>query len=241
MFVIRSFPRCGTHMLRTALDTHSRLTCHGELFHATVYGHALQRLGAVGHLESFELEPLDGFVAHGIVPSEGQPFIQIYEDLWQALRVFHVPIVALRRRDQIRRLASQMLAGRHRQWFRAPNQPPTYEAIKIHPEQLVRNFHGTQANDLLTEKWYPWAHVVHYEDLVTDWPVEVRKIQQYLDVPVESLVPTIAKQDNRPIREIVENFDELKQKLGHQLPTLFQIAEEGAGRADVPTNLQDLK
>ena len=244
MFVIRSFPRSGTHMLKSALDSHSKLNCQGELFHPTPHDFSMRRLGAVGHLESFKLGPLDGFVVHGFVPTEGQPYIGIYEDLWQVLRVFHVPMIIVQRQDQIRRAASAKIAQSRRTWRRTPKCPTTEETCTLDVEEFLRALNNVYSCDRLSKQWYPWAHMVQYETLTREWPVEVAKIQQYLGVGVERLVPRIEKQDPRPIADIITNYPRLREQLlKTQRPDIIElvrVADEGVDTA-VPTKLKELK
>ena len=102
MFVIQSLPRCGTHLLRTALDSHPDIDCLGDVFDPNSSGrHGFPKLrptpAEVITYCSTQAR-LTGFVAHahaGLAEDEtgagldeayrAQPEVRAGPGLWQAI------------------------------------------------------------------------------------------------------------------------------------------------------------
>jgi hypothetical protein len=56
---------------------------------------------------------------------------------------------------------------------------------------------------------------VFYEDCLTDWDNQMRRIQAFLGVTSLQLKPTTFKARTRPLKDWVENWDELPY-IGHE-------------------------
>lgn len=226
-------------MLRTALNEHPGITCHGEIFHVVNHAHSLEQNGVVEHLRKFNLAPHDGFIMHGLVPMEGQPYIQIYKDLWVALQVFHVPVISLRRRDLIRRCASAKIANKHNHWRRdSAADAATQDTCTLTVGELLRDCNHAADSFDEADVMFPEALVVFYEDLVSNWSYELARIQDFLGVVSQPLVPTTRKQDTRGIRQIITNYDDLRSRVRTPVPRwqeLFLQAESSTGSTEVPT------
>jgi hypothetical protein len=55
-------------------------------------------------------------------------------------------------------------------------------------------------------------HTLYYEDLVANTEKEIQDVQQFLGVESLPLTPYTKKQEKRPLKEIITNYDELKEK-----------------------------
>jgi hypothetical protein len=79
MFVIQSLPRCGTHLVRTALQSHGDIVCFGEVFnpYSREHGFPVARPAVAEFLDHCRARSTPaGFVAHafvGLEPTEMGP------------------------------------------------------------------------------------------------------------------------------------------------------------------------
>lgn len=227
MFILRGYSRCGTEMLRTAIDSHTRITCHDELLHEK-HVRAITELGLARYLQSYRMRAHDGFVANSHI-SEGSVVVQqAVQQMWSAAELFSFPVVALRRRDLIRRAASDVIAQttgvRHVSLSSSPNR--TKHTLVMTPEQLIRSANAAQRAFDATGVLFPWACVVVYETLLTDWDNQLARIFEYIGVENQIVGADTRRQEVRKIRDIVYNYDELKDQLYDTWPDLFDIAEQ---------------
>jgi hypothetical protein len=214
-------------MLRTALDSHTRISCHDELLSAK-YSTQINNFGVVAHLQSFRMRSTDGFVANSGIVDGGETVQQAIRHVWSSVELFSVPVIALHRRDLIRRAASDVIAqttGVNRVYLQdKPNR--TFHTLVMTPEQLLRSVDSAQRAFSMVAVTYQWAHVVVYEDLLTDWDNQMAKIFDYIGVPNEYVGAMTRRQEVRKIRDIVYNYEDLKSQLYGIRPELFDIAEQ---------------
>lgn len=238
MFVIRSLPRTGTHLMKSALSGHPHLHCHTEIFHQNDWFGGLDK-GVMAVLERHLKQPHHGFVVHDI-DSYLQPKNRvIYDRLWHLLRLFTPPLINLHRRDWLRVAASMKIAAITKVW----NQKTSDDELRENPSvELDWEGISVAINDherflKRTSQLFDWGHTVYYEDLVRNWDEEIGRVQRYLRVSeVLPIAPNTRKLDTRPIREIITNFDQvcsLLRKQGYE--RLIEIAEQYDEQPGVPT------
>jgi len=87
MFVIQSQPRCGTHLLRTAMHSRGDVVCFGEVFnpYSHEHGFPVEHPTVAEVLDHCQAQSkVTGFVAHAFVGLEssetGLGLDQAYED-----------------------------------------------------------------------------------------------------------------------------------------------------------------
>jgi len=105
MFVVQSLPRCGTHLLRTAINSHGALWCYHEVFNPDMRAHRSPDMPPAGIRSVAEVVAhcrvqirLTGFVAHaftGLAEEEQGPGldaafrsrrdVRAGRGLWQAI------------------------------------------------------------------------------------------------------------------------------------------------------------
>ena len=109
MFIIRGYPRCGTEMLRTALDSHSKIKCHGELF-SDRHADTSAELGITKYLQSHKLAATDGLVLSA-GPTTGNTVITTASrQLLASAETLAIPMIAVQRQDLLRLAASDVIA-----------------------------------------------------------------------------------------------------------------------------------
>ena len=208
-FVIRSLPRCGTHMLRTALDQHPEITCHSEVFNPD-WGSRLEieQLKAEGLYDKYTGDKT-GFVVHGFTGIERAEVNEYISPLWEVLQRKRPTMIVLEREDLLRRTISVYQALRTQRWHVWKAQPeshalvqPTVQSheVKQQLDNAIESMHFSLAN-------FPWAMFTTYERLVDEWPREIMAIQQHIGVTrLVATEPQTATQDQRPIHEMVANY-----------------------------------
>jgi len=216
-FVIESFPRCGTHMLRTALDRHPQIRCAGEIFNRDAADCEARTAEEVEEVLSGRLCPgpdVSGFCVHRIPLSESAfPWRHNSPlDWFRLARRLHeqsIRVIALDRRNLLRRHVSHLVASKTRRWqFYGPASLPT--PVRVVPEDLEADVDWYRLLWQQARSLVPAVLMIAYESLVADWEHQIGRIQDYLGVkrvPVRSR--TI--KPNWPLREIVENHDDLKR------------------------------
>lgn len=226
-FVIRSLPRSGTHMLRTALDSHPEIVCHGEIFNANATGGKFADVPAAT-LHARHTGPGEGYVVHG-VPDEDAAHYPTALDVWPVIERGRPVVLLLWRRDQLRRIASDIRAHQDRIWQRY--KPGDWEkrpvGVEI-PAEAVRRQIGLALKSIATGlRLYPWALQVIYEELLADWDNQLARIQRAIGVrQVLPLRPRTLRQGGGPIREVVLNYDALQVEFrGTKYARWFEIAE----------------
>lgn len=227
MFILRGYRRCGTEMLRSALDSHTQITCHDELLHER-HTRAITELGLVRYLQSYSMRTYDGFVANSHLVDGGLVIQQSIQQMWTAAELFSFPVVALQRRDLIRQAASEVIAETTGvRCVLLKNKPQrTQHTLVMTAEQLMRSVNTAQRAFDATSVLFPWACVVVYETLLTDWDAQLARIFAYIGVENQIVGAATRRQEVRKIRDIVYNYEELKSQLYDARPDLFDIAEQ---------------
>lgn len=227
MFILRGYPRCGTEMLRTALDSHPKIKCHGELF-SDKYASQIESLGLTKYLQSHKLAATDGFVLSA-GPSTGNPAVQAAtKQLLASAETLTIPMIAIQRHDLLRLAASDVIARTtgtyHVYLHEKPNR--TKHTLVMTPPQVCRAVDNARRAFDATSVLYPWAKVVMYEDLVRDWEDRLNDIFDYIGVSHELIGAMTRRQEVRRIQDIIHNYAELKAVLYDSRPDIFDIAEE---------------
>jgi len=217
-WMIGSYPRCGTHMLVTALASHPELDCFGEVFNPDSQNgtHCFPDPRQV--LEGFWINPRVGFAAHTYIGRRGgvQSYMapqRWYNDFWD-----HLPrgirMIQLRRRNLLRRFVSHRKSKKTGVWNRyGDDNKPLARQVTLDVNDVLKDAEFAKKCWKATSDRYPNSLVIFYEDLCDHWEREMKKIQEYLGVtPHEGLKPTSNKLA-RSLREDVANFDHVAEVL----------------------------
>lgn len=239
MFVIRTFPRCGTHMVRTALNRHPELFCHDEIFNPDTEPAAdIERRGPEGQVRHYLNSQNTGCVIHAYAFSERFEGAEIQKAAWDYIadNQDKYSIIVLNRKDWVRRMASVALARQTKRWhrWRSQSNGKATATVKIHPEFAEWHFQAQAASLADTEARFPTAPLYWYEDLVDNWTGKIAEIQQILDVKPMAMQPKMLKQDKRPINKIVRNYTALRRAFrGSEWEHLFDTAEANDEQREV--------
>lgn len=230
MFVLRGYTRSGTEMLRSALDQHPDIICHGPIF-TDKNKDELAKGDPQRLLLAKNLRPTDGFVM-GAGPPRGDDVVRLaVSEMWGYVASQSMAVVAIQRRDILRMVVSDAIqrTGRPRTVKLSDKPNKTKQTLLIRPEQLLRAAAAAQQVADITASQFPWAKVVYYEDMLANWNTKIDEILSYIGATRMYLGAMTRRQEVRKIRKIVQNYEELKTELYGSRPELFDIAEHTDG------------
>jgi hypothetical protein len=184
MFVIQSLPRCGTHLVRTALQSHGDMVCFGEVFNPYSREHgfpvACPSVAEVLYHCRARSTPA-GFVAHAFVGLETtetgtgldeayrrRPEVRAALGLWPAIPP-NTPVITLGRENLLARYVSELVAHQRNRWLvRVGEKVPLPIQVTIRREHMLEDFARTEALMEIARRRFSTALGIRYEDLVTD-------------------------------------------------------------------------
>lgn len=239
-FVVITYPRSGTHMLRTMLTGHANAVCHGEMFNPNKqdlpYGHSVS---VEDVLEQWIYKAYNsdinavGFVHHAYHPGVQKIWPDNrsnahWQGLWQQLqKIDGLKVVVLRRENLLYRHLSQLMARQTGHWQSYANQqlaesegkiyrekPTERPAITVDAQLLKQDIEETlEYRDFVRDVFKDKPILdVSYEHLCYDRDAVSRELQDFLGLPYIKLEPSLQKLEDRPLSEAVSNYAELKHQ-----------------------------
>jgi hypothetical protein len=214
-WMLMSYPRCGTHMLVTALAKHPQLSCYGEAFNpASPYGSA--RFESVPQvLENVWTNDKSGFAVHSSIDREGHSLNMAesmfgYSDFWKYIPDY-TPTILLTRKNLLARYVSQLIAMETGVWnsFDAAASGSNYAPVFVDVRQFERDMQYVKACWENAAAYFKYALHVEYESLVEDYPNTLNRIQEYLNVDPVQLAPKTVKLA-LPLEETVQNYVQVR-------------------------------
>lgn len=221
-FVIVADVRTGSTLLSSTLDRHPQIRCRGELFHWQDFPdnqvpdgprHALSAGPLIRRALSDRSGEAAGFramVFHPDVSAQPQ-----WTKAWRILAEYPgLRVIYLERRDPLAQFASMTIAQQTGRFNPSPEDPlydPDHRPrVHIDPADL-RHWIDERANLYAQCRAELQAHPtldLSYEQLADDWAGTITRIQDFLGVDREPLTPAKQKQEQRPLHEMVVNYDE---------------------------------
>lgn len=213
LFCINSMPRCGTWLLKTAIEQHPDVYCHGEIFNMydpcsePFLPYTVEQSMAL--LEKQHKAKRTGFCVHRNHETRA---IETIRHKWAALRVpFSVPTIILYRINMLSQFVSLKRAEAAKQWqVYEEGERPEYPVLTIDRDELRRFFRKNRKLRFPPRIRWKRSIYVSYEQLVTHTEFAMKRVQEFLRIPVQPLAPTTVK-TGIPLREAVANFDELRK------------------------------
>ena len=247
-FVLLSHLRSGTHFLRSSLESHPEIVCQTELFNAnartlpypltTPTAEVIDRWG-------FPPRPpgvrASGFVLHAYHPGALRAFPGLranpaWDDVWDRLAALpDLRVVALERRDLLRRHLSQLVADRTRRWHAwdparvdrvthlgAPppadqvgDPRPDPDPIEVDVDRMLADFEEVEAcRRRVRARLARQATLeVAYEELCVDYGAACARVQAFLGVEPRRLVPALTRLERRPLADAIANWRDVRERL----------------------------
>ncbi|MEO6403331.1 MAG: sulfotransferase [Vicinamibacteria bacterium] len=220
--------RCGTHLLETALQSHSDVACYGEVFnpYSRIHGYPVDRPTVAEVIEHCRTQTLaTGFLAHafvGLAAEEtgpgldlayrAQPVVRAARGLWQAIPP-STPVITLRRHNLLARYVSERVARRHSVWcVRKGERMPDPERLALDCDDMLLDFARTAGLMEIAAGRFPGALAVHYEELVAEPEATFDRVLLHLGVAPRRLIPGTLKV-GRALADTISNFDEVRTRL----------------------------
>jgi len=197
-----STPRAGTHYLRMSLNNHPKMRWTGEFFrNCRSISKSYERIKSYIYngLCSTVIDQYDyvGFVWHLTLESD-LDLSKIDE------------FILLKRRNVLEHLCSLLIATKTGSW----RDTKSKDKIELNIPQLI--FFINRQNKAYEdfENLGVRHKTVFYEDLCNDFVATTRSIQDYLGLEYFDIFPArLKKQETRPIKDIVSNYEEVKWTL----------------------------
>lgn len=226
-FIVMGMPRSGTTAVRTALDNHSQIKCEYEIFNESYNKGKPWTLKQIDDTFDF-LDSVDAF-ATGLHHNFDLPRKDHREYVWDRLRERTTHCVVLTRTDRIKHFLSVHFAWKYDHWHdwvgnkhnRDKKELPAEERIDVSVFENFLKKWGKMERDMFAEAQNFKSHiVVEYEGFSRYTGRELRRIQEYLGIPFERIVPQ-TKKFNRQTK--ITNIDELEEVYArHTLDTTIK-------------------
>ncbi|CAM6094740.1 unnamed protein product [Calypogeia fissa] len=230
-FVILSMQRSGSGWFETLLNDHPNISSHGEVFAAKErrenFTTIKQTLDTVYNLDwqsSAVKDDCTSAVGHKWMLNQG--VMEYHREVADYYKDKGVSVVILLRRNLLKRLISILanaydkkmkpLNGTHKSHVHLPEEAKVLAEYKptINGKHLQANLRRVQeiTGDALHFFDSTRLIKVYYEDLVKD-PKKVLEVQSFLGVPPRDLSSKQVKIHTKPLREQIENWEEVLKRL----------------------------
>ena len=228
LFVLASQGRSGTHMLRTTLNSHSRISLAHELFNTDIFeeqknkGDPFEAPWEGGPVRDFlfDLQSVHGPRKLTGVCVQPRQF-QLRPNGYNELIEMQLPSIVLYRRNIFRQYISTCQAKARGQWQAyLGDTVRTIQPLTICMEDFW-GFMRIQREDLANMlNDFPGACVVSYEQLTGNFEPTIRRVLEYLGVePTEHLKPSTLQVGFKNLADSIGNLDEVTNALtmsGHE-------------------------
>lgn len=208
-FVLVSFERSGTHLLRTSLNSHPSLHCIFEPFNEYAFGASHRGLSAEQVMSSWSeccAAPRHGFSIHW--NTHGRLGRQ-WSEIWPILRArTDLPIIELTRDNMVEQLVSRDIASRSQQWQTERRDFSSTTTITVEPARLVERLEvlDVERRDLQVFFRHHRRLQITYETLSSDYQGTMAAVFEFLGVEQCHAHTSLIKM-GRPLSESIENFE----------------------------------
>lgn len=205
-FIILTRSRSGSNLLWSYLRRHPNIHIEGEILahrkgrHVEVYldrffGYQPRRIRASG-FKIFYYHPMDD--------NSGE--------VWEALAgIKDLKVIHLKRDNLLEVQVSWKKAMLSDQWV-AGTGGPAPARIRLDPRECEEAFRRTLAWQKQAGERFAGQEVMEltYEDFIRDPSGQLDAVQEFLQVAVRKLGTEMKKQQKKPVREVVSNYEEIR-------------------------------
>ncbi|MFA9202028.1 MAG: Stf0 family sulfotransferase [Candidatus Nanopelagicaceae bacterium] len=229
-FVIICRKRTGSNFLVSLLQSHPKIRAFGEVFGDDEQIHwGYPSYSSAKVLQTRKKDPikfLDQIVFRDFLKStKAVGFKLLYQEesnfskktVCEYLqRIKNLNVIHLKRKNILANYVSWQIAKKTDVWILLKQQNNHKQTLEIDYEDCLNYFQKTKAlekeHEIFFAKHSKQTHTLYYEDLVANTEKEIQEIQQFLGLESLPLTPYTKKQETRHIKEIITNYDELKEK-----------------------------
>ncbi len=243
---ILGVPRCGSNLLSVILNNHPDILTHGEIFNENVRARITAPFWQKRPRVPYNFSPFREHLETHVFPADPEdkrvigfklfpPHLDVPPDGRQAcintlLSVPGLKIILLVRENLLDIALSTSIASRDNEWTHFDKKDPSIKHIHIKPPALLWRMEYVQQQYLQAESLVQGQSVYRltYNDLVHNTDTIQRELQEFLGVPLRSLQPNcvIRKQRMAPRREVLLNFDAVRQECAQRHPEWVRFFDE---------------
>lgn len=233
-FVVVGTQRTGTTLVRTSLDSHSKVRCIGETFKyktkkgkfykgelgypAYIRGsfkkrlmHYFMRIRLINeYLDSLYLLPNYSAVGFKFMYSQAKKYPMVLEYIYNnKIRAIHVV-----RENVLKTLISRRTAQKRRLF---------HTKEKVHVEKILLSIDDLEKTlDIISSQNNIWEEIlaskvpyikITYESFLRNNPKEIGRILAFLNLDLEELKSPLVKINPDTLKDIVENYEEIREHL----------------------------
>ncbi len=228
-FIILGRSRTGSNFLRSLLNSHPSVMVLGEIFrnqNTIDFDHPeFQTTKQIMKIYQSNPEKFLEKIVFRRIPAKYQalgfklfyyharenPFSRI----WQAIRdQKEIRILHIKRKNILRTHLSRENALKTGQWVNTNGQEAHLHSYRLDYDALLEDFIQTRQWEQQAGSFFsthPMIEII-YEDLSENTQEQIQKIQHFLNLPKYPFHAQTHKQIQKPLSEIIENYEELKIK-----------------------------
>ncbi len=217
-FVVLSQARCGTTMLVSALNDHSRVMCRGEIFHLRAFqGKSTLKKLVRNFMPSTYIRTVAYYGYCDFIHAVGfklmaDQLMNFRNGILIKYLLSHdaIQLIHITRRNTLQRYLSGVIARRFG-GYKSLREPLRPNRIRLDPKKCEANFVLTQQRQEFLEHTFagPRLLTIAYEQLVEDPCRAYSRIQEHIGVQIEAIRPKTKKQGIWPAQEVISNYGEL--------------------------------
>lgn len=209
-FVVISRSRTGSNLLVSFLNNHRKIRAFGEKF---VYLHNRDTNSIYNEIFRKKSTKITGFKLFYYHPLDSDD-----RSIWELLKNDQsIKIIHLRRRNALRAYLSQKIAQNTKVWVNSGDNNVATDTKKVHLDidEMFKDFEDTNNDINQTKSTFDEHQMIEvfYEDLIQDRIETMNRIFDFLNVSRIQVKTTMKKQNPEKIKDLVINYDALKEKL----------------------------
>ena len=217
-FIVLTKARTGSNLLVNSLQSHPDMKVFGELFRGGVDDavKALILNSAEDYFQNHVFKQYGrGIKAVGFKMFYKHPVYDRAGKVWRyLLNMDDLKVIHLRRKNILRALVSMKIAKKTDIWKESnESRDMLSKRVELTVDECRDYFEQTRKwEDDANEKFADNPRMeLTYEELTSDYQIQMRSIQEFLDVDPIKLQPMTAKQNPEALSELIVNYEELKK------------------------------
>lgn len=228
-FIILTTARTGSSHLVYLLDSHPNIVSMGEIYNEVKIWNLpekslLRKIPHLKKLRDWQPEAFLKFLIFHKYPSQIKAvgfkllYIQTQDSPGKKLLRYisaqnEIKIIHLKRMNMLEMFISNLMAIKTGIWTSNDGRYPKIR-FSIKPAECQVFFMYVEAQQKLFSRLFRYHQIldVSYENLVDKPQYEFNSIQTFLGVKTHQLMPKIQKLNHRAMRDIVSNYEPLKQQ-----------------------------
>ncbi len=234
-FIVAGTQRTGTTLLRTSLNSHPQVSCHGEVFKLGRTPYALpdgyrhytraklpRRINALlcgrSSVRAFLREMFSEADRAAIGFKLMLSHCKSRPDVWDVTKSFQPRVILVTRSNVLKTLVSRRAAASSGVYHISRSLPVktavtewSVRPVPLDPRTIIRDLEAISAESSEWRAMIPeLPHVeVVYEDYVRDQSSWNARLASFLGVPARDLHSDLKKISSDRLREAIANFDEI--------------------------------